>query len=97
MTFGLLICRVGSAVGFLTLEVECRQAGVTKCDIFHFIVVEEWPLTEPRRLEAALQCLLLPERTFCKVEVHWLVWLVRLRDAINHKQSLHVCMNACAV
>jgi len=53
VTLGLLKCRVGGALGFRPLELECHQAGVTKRDIFRFIVVEEWPLTEPRGLEAA--------------------------------------------
>jgi len=49
MTLGLFKCQVGGAVGFHPLELECHQAG----DIFCFVIVEEWPLTEPRRLEAA--------------------------------------------
>ena len=53
MTLALLKCWVDSAVGFHPNGIECHQAGVTKHDIFRFIVVDEWPLTEPRRLEAA--------------------------------------------
>ena len=71
-------CRFGvGAIDYYPIKLEYHYTSVTKRHIFRFIVVEEDSLPEPRGLEAAQYCLLLPKRMFREFEVHRLVGLVR--------------------
>ena len=64
------------------LLLESSQAGVAEGHILRFVVVQEWPLSEPNRLEGMGHYFLLSKLAFGELIVRWLMWLVL--NALRH-------------